>query len=618
MKYSIGIATIFLIGILTYAVIKEQAPAEIVRTSNSAKFIEKKPFHDPTIKLLQDKCLKCHGAEKNGKKKIKGDFDLSLITADGLQLNDSHIWANVIDQINNKTMPPSDSGKELSSTEALSITDSLKNELYVKNLRPRRLTSTEIAHSISSTFNFNLENFDPFDSLHFSTNSGEEYPTVYSPGSMTASFLKDLEAAVSNSTRNYVLPDTYGAKYKNASYVLWPRERIYRGSAVYLDIDHTKGPQMPPEPMNATPEIYQKWEKAHGVFQHKKAEFFRNEKIAGNMTAFDLRTNDEEYLICEENTPRLVNRNHPPGKYRLSFKATSLNRDLIVKAYAESKKPSAAKELWKYRDKAKWEQLVNDKARIEIRLDGQHSTDQWHERPIITGGKRGMLVKSFVIEDNIEKTYTVDFELDTANSLTLKFVNGPSIDFQKHLALSALSITYGQGKGRFKRPRRQYKLPCVRISTQIKLERIADIQPKSNYDLSFEKNVSDSLIRKKVGQFIKDLSLNHDEKKLTEFYNKLPKSLSLADKLQHALKMISMTPDFLYLDYSGEAPDAAGRFVSYSLLKTHPSKDFKLAYSKFRKSELSSKDFASVIVSTSVMAPFGSCPIVPITSGWLL
>ena len=30
------------------------------------------------------------------------------------------------------------------------------------------------------------------------------------------------------------------------------------------------------------------------------------------------------------------------------------------------------------------------------------------------------------------------------------------------------------------------------------------------------------------------------------------------------------------------------------------------------------KDFASLIVSTSVIAPFGNCPIVPITSGWLL
>ena len=116
----------FLLAILSF----------IILTSSSDYALDAGEQKINTYKILDSKCIKCHGRIKNGKKKIKGNFDLSALMNDGIQSKDSILWAKVIEQIELQNMPPEDS-VDFSEQESSTVLKALYESLARKELLTR-------------------------------------------------------------------------------------------------------------------------------------------------------------------------------------------------------------------------------------------------------------------------------------------------------------------------------------------------------------------------------------------------------------------------------------------------------------------------------------------------
>ena len=532
-----------------------------------------KNLDSSTLSLIQSKCLRCHGEIKNDRQKIKGDFDLSKIMKKGVEFKHSDQWAKVLDQLEKQTMPPEDT-KELKGEDRKRMIDFLYKKLNKKHIEKRLLTSREIAHSMSDIFKYDYDVYDPFEKLHFITNIDSRYPTINSSSLLNTNFIKAIEFGMDEVVNRFVLPESKNIKAKKA---------INPGESYRAYVKYNSGYVI-----------------TNQEYIDKLSRFMKGGTRGRTLNAaikaekkriLNLRTDDEERLsiLEDSNRERAVKYNFPKGKYRISFKATALNRKLIQENYQRlhALKRPTKDQRGQIRTLDVWERLRHEKARLDFYHGGSQDGGL-----LAQGSKSGKLLKSFVIEDNKEKNYSFDFELRSPSIISIKFENGPKGGAVWKLSLGDIKKQSNVGMN--------YGLPCIRIIGDVIIKKIENINQRNDFDLSnigIEK-ITEEYVKNKIHNFIKELSLENNSSRLMGIYDLLPKQLSIIERYELALMWIVNSEDHLYVDFNGGKSGDAARYVSYALLKQKPSEAFEKYYNLFKTKKITGSAFASKIVES--------------------
>ena len=537
------------------------------------------------LAALQQNCKACHGGIKDGKKVIKGDFDITEILRDGIQDRHSSDWVAILEQIQSEEMPPDDSKYALSSAERKAVVAAVYGKLDRKHIPDRLLTPFEIANTTAKIFGYDPEVYDPFESLYFLENLDAAYPTIESPALMSATYVREIETgldlalqqAVANGfyamapiSKKVKADDIHELRFRN------DRTDPDRHPAVYLAFQTP--PKFPVDP-NLIKETADDAKRDAYKAQNGKYAKERLERIWAeeNTDILDMRIRGAARTSC-----KAYGINLPVGKYRLTFTASALNRALVKQvaeqARAKGGDAAVAKALHGYRE------LLKAKAGLAIRHGGINRS---RRGGVAAYSKSGKLLHYFEIEDNAEKTYSCDIELTVPGQIEFEFVNGPWNERLNRLKLGGISGNSSRGEG--------FPLPCMRIHSKILLERIADPPPLSDYQIA--ESDTAATLDGKLRWLIAELSLDAHAEQLLSVGERLDAALSPQERYLQTLKWIMMSQEQLYLRVATDDPAASARFISYALLKKYPDETFKAEFNNFRAGRLGTSAWTQRIVS---------------------
>ena len=546
------IATALVIFLLTKTKDQQELQSNnIVPKATEKMNLEQSPVHNGFLKEVKDNCFRCHGKVKNGKPNVKGDFNLSdLLAKNSLEIEDSSEWLKVLYEVESKRMPPEDSKEELSDNQRSKWQKKLITDLTQKNMQERILTATEIDSDHALLFEYDKSHYNPFETLKLLKISQSRYPTIKSAELMSRTFLESLQYGLTELIQDYT-QDPYRANHSHT---------IKSGETSTASI--RTGVSSPAEKLDG------------------------NEKGSKH---FDFRTWGRQ---------RLSPKGHPrfgvvPGKYKMTFTATALNRDLIAKVKEQlssnNKNTKHLNSLMK-----NWGGLHYSKARISLINSGNDNKQS----------RKDGVFHTFEIEDNIEKEYSCEFTMSTATLLDLSFDNGP-YNPRKHW------VKLGKEK---RLDGMDYNFPCVRIKN-VRLTKLADIPTKNDFDISKLKGdqLNDNILLEKLKQYNKSIGAGKSFDSLKKLYSNLPKELDLKEKYSTALRLISMSPEYLYINFNGNSLLSDARYVSYSLLKHKPSNEFIDKFTKVRNGSMQASEFVDFIVKEKGFTYF----LESFTKNWL-
>lgn len=534
-----------------------------------------------SMAALRQSCVACHGGITDGKKTVKGSFDITPLLKDGIQDRHTHDWVAVVEQLREKEMPPSDSKYKLTDTERKTGIDAVYAKLDRGEIQERLLTPFEIANTYSLVFGFDREIYDPFQNLFFLENVDSAYPTINSSSLMSAAYLREIESgldlaldhAVANGFERVAPVDT--KKYRDVNrfelrFLMTRTTEQFTGLTYLAYLEKVKFP-IDPEKIKDTAANDER-NRLKAINAKAIQEHMARIKATKNLDEVDLRMRGSLRL-----TAKPYRKNLPIGRYRLTFTASALNRDLVAKVAAASKKGKTS-------DLGTFRELLGAKAGLAIRHGGINRSPRGG---VAAHSVHGKVIHYFEIEDNAKKEYTCEFELTIPTQVEMDFVNGPWSSRLNRLKFGGVS-------GKEIDPNK-YGLPCIRIHSKIILERIGGpVTRNSDYQIA-EGDTPDRL-KEKLERLPVELSLDSDSAGLASIRERLDPSFTPEQRYTQALKWIAMSPAQLYVRFDPQDSVASARFLSYAFLKRHPGNSFKASYNKFRAGTLSANDFASQIV----------------------
>ena len=425
----------------------------------------------------------------------------ALLEKDELSIDDSLEWRKVFDEVKSKRMPPEDVKEELSDISRNKWQRYLAVRLAKKNLQPRMLTPYEIDNDHSEVFGYNREFYNPFETLKLQKVSDARYSTIKSADLMSRSFMESMQYGMEELIQDY----TQSAHGTARSHTL----KVNETSQATVRVGVTSSAESLDGKQKGS--------------QH-----------------FEFRTWGRQRLYFKTHPGYGT----PAGHYRITFKAKALDRGKIAKLkeqYEADKKHGKRNLDQLMKD---WQDLLYSKARISL-VNSGNKTKQATDDGVF---------HTFQIEDEKEQTYSCDFTLKTLAHLDLSFDNGPYNGRKHWVRLGGERQVKGE----------KYVFPRVEIY-DVQVTKLAELETKNSYDLSFEKD--SSLEREKLIQNLLDYAQSigiGDKRSLVEkLYNELPTSLSSREKYTAILKLLSMSSEYLYIDFEKEP----ARFVSYALLK---------------------------------------------------
>jgi len=481
------------------------------------------------IAALRQNCVACHGAITDGRKVVKGSFDVTPLLKDGIQGRHTHDWVAVVEKLQEKEMPPSDSKYKLTDLERKTAIDAVFAKLDQGEIQERLLTPFEIANTYAKVFGLDREIYDPFQNLFFLENIDSAYPTINSPSLMSAAYLREIESgldlaldhAVANGFERIAgISKKYKDQKRFELRFTMTRTSMDRTGITYLAyIPKVKFPVDTDKIKNTADDEERKRLKAiNGKAAQEHLERIRETK---NLDPLDLRMRGGNRLASKEYRTNL-----PVGRYRLTFTASALNRDL-VKQVAETDKKGKAADLGTFRE------LLGAKAGLAILHGGINKSPRG---AVAAHSKKGKLLHYFEIEDNEKRQYNCEFELAIPGQIEMDFVNGPWSSRLNRINLGGLS-------GKEEDPDK-YGIPCIRIHSKIILERIGG-PSAANSKYQIATGDTPLQLQQKLSRLASELSLDAMAGKLASIHGRLDPSFSPEQRYVQALKWIAMSPSQL-------------------------------------------------------------------------
>ncbi len=536
-------------------------------------------FADDLLAMRQN-CVACHGGIIDGKKSVKGSFDITPLLKDGIQERHTDDWVAVVEQLREKEMPPSDSEYKLTDVERKATIDAVYTQLDRSEIRERLLTPFEIANTVATVFGLDRDIYDPFQNLFFLENVDSAYPTINSTSLMSAAYLREIESGL-DLTLEHAVSGGFGRiaeinkKHRDQKrfelrFLMTRTTEQFTGVTYLAYLEKAELP-IDNKRIKDTADSAER-DRLKAINAKALKEHMERIQATKNLDEVDLRMRGSRRLTGKEYRTNL-----PIGRYRLTFKASALNRDLVAKVAAAAKKGKSA-------DLATFRELLGAKAGLAVRHGGVNRSPRGGVAPHSVSGK---VIHYFEIEDDVQKEYSCDFELTIPTQIEMDFVNGPWSSRLNRLNLGGVS-------GKESDPDK-YGLPCIRIHSKIILERLGDpVTRHSEYQIA--STDSPAGLQRKVERLASELSLSDLSRELTSIQSRLDPSFTPEQRYTQTLKWIAMSPSQLYVKYDSQDPVASARFLSYAFLKKHPSESLKASYRKFRAGSLAAGDLASQIV----------------------
>lgn len=539
------------------------------------------------LKDLQANCLACHGGVRDGKKVIKGGFDMAPLLNDGIVPKHSTEWATVVEMIREKEMPPDDSEYALSDSARKEIAATVIAHLDRKDIPERVLTATEVRNTVSEIFGFDTVTYDPFEKLAFVTLPDARYETVDAARLMSAAYLRELDAGLTATLTNVVGRgfESFGmhrGKPVTSWDLFFDDNKLLRTAPVYLA--NLEGPMIAEAKLKEQyakikETIRNESERRRRIDELKKQMRALYDKKAGRPVVVDLRIRDPEPLWAA------ATRNIAPGHYRLTFTAKAINRDLVRQTFQEvaASKSKGLKRKFESEGQV-WAELLHNKMQLQVQRFG---VARGNRGTLIAGAKNGAPLATFTVEDNVEQEFICEIRSTVPFRLGMSWLNGPVNSRLERLKLNRV--------GKQGRVGSDYKLPAIRITSVIRLEKLNQTPPKIAYELAAGANESQA--RKQLADLMTELALDRDREQLLATFDALEKSRPLADRYLDGLKWILMSKQNITLRYDKDDADASARFASYSLLKKHPDKEFQQRYRQFHEGKIDAEAFAKSLIA---------------------
>ncbi|MEO2027918.1 MAG: DUF1588 domain-containing protein, partial [Fuerstiella sp.] len=429
-------------------------------------------------------------------------------------------------------------------------------------------------------FGLDREIYDPFQSLFFLENVDSAYPTINSPSLMSAAYLREIESGL-DLTLDHVVGNGFeriagiNKKYRNQTRF----EMRFKITGTTMDrtgltyLAFIEKPKLPVDKDKIKNTANQEERNRLKAINEKAAqEHSMRIRETKNLDPIDLRMRGANRLTGKEYRTNL-----PIGRYRLTFTASALNRDLVTQVAETSRKGKGA-------DLGTFRELYGAKAGLAIRHGGVNRGPRGGAAAHSIPGK---VIHYFEIEDDVKNEYTCEFELAIPTQIEMDFANGPWGSRLNRMNLGGQS-------GKEPDPDK-YGLPCIRIHSKIVLERLGG---PSGVNSQYQIAAGDTphQFQRKLQRLAPELSLDDTASGLASINDRLDPSFSPEQRYVQALKWIAMSPSQLYVRYDPQDPVASARFLSYAFLKRHPGESFKASYRKFRAGTLNAADFAGQIV----------------------
>lgn len=375
------------------------------------------------LKELNANCLACHGGVCDGKKVIKGGFDIAPLLNDGIVPRHSTDWATVVKMIREKEMPPADSNFSLADSVREEIATTVIARLDRKAIPERVMTATEIRNTVSQLFAFNTGVHDPFEKLAFVKVPDARYETVDAARLMSAAYLRELDAGLTATLTNvpgrgFEKIGMHRGKPVTSWNLYFDDNRLLRAAPVYLA--NVEGPMKAEAVLNAQMrkvfEIKDQAERRRQIDALKKKIRALYDKKAGRPVEVDLRIRDPEPLWASST------RNIAPGRYRLTFKAKGINRDLVGQSFAAAAAVRGGKKnKWDANNRV-WAELLHNKMQLQVQW---HGVSKGNRGTLIAGAKNGDPLANFTIEDKVEREFSCEMRSTVPFRLGVSWLNGP-------------------------------------------------------------------------------------------------------------------------------------------------------------------------------------------------
>jgi hypothetical protein len=556
--------------------------------------------------ILESNCGKCHGV-----KKTKGGINLVSLLGRDISIDDVDSWSAVYSQIRSGDMPPEEE-EALSPEEKQTILKVLENRLGNSGKRSakRMITPDEYKYSIADLFQLDLKNYDPIGDLYTFVSPEHTFCTVESECMMNRFYFTALMDGTERIIREYHAGNTPPPGRARGPKPTEREKQIRAMRKAKQELAMKKlREELSSDGSLSSADLAVIENLAYGQLQGRlESEIARRTPKSTNYTTtfrFPMKMSPKikdttdgffEYAtdhwgirgkswIENNNMPIMLLGGYgqqfrilPPGRYRLTIRATATDREMIADVPATQNKETA----WSNNDRLKRElcKLVvfKDANRTKTKSD-----------PLT----RATPIGAFHIEDDKIRDYTLDVSFHWKTQLGVLFENGV-VNVIK--AAGKHPVMHYDENDQIVYAKAEVKLPTIRIY-DVTLERLGDVEMGNLY-IEDREAFDDQAAKRKIETFVARAYLE-ESPKYFEFYNSLRKSGGSAfEAYVDTMKWMFMTSDYLYIDGGSKEIKGQVRHASYSLLKTAPSKEFADLFAAYRSGKVSAGGFTDHIVES--------------------
>ena len=559
---------------------------------------------DHFASVLKNKCAKCHGENE-----VNGDLNLSNLLKRNLAFDDVADWGRVFSEVQSGNMPPEDEAPALKPDERkeiLSVLQSAPGQSQAGD-SARMITPAEYKNAVADLFHLDLKNYDPIGDLHAYVSPEHRFHTVQSNRMMNRFYLNALMEGTERILREYTSdnkPLVGKARDPHAKPNEKQLKKMEEQKAKQLQQRRelkaaVRNAKTPDEKRIAEKKLY---DSQQGRLEREIAR--RTPKSTNYTTtiAFPLKMSPKikdttdgffEYSpdqwgirgkswIGNHHMPIMLLGGYsqqfrilPPGKYRLTIRASATDRDSIS-TVPHVQDPETA---WSNNNR-----LASEPCKLVVYKDANRTKTT--SDPLT----RATPVGFFYIEDDKIRDYTLDVSFDWNTQLGVLFENGVT----NVIKSGVHPVMYYDDNDEIVYVKAVRKLPTIRIY-DVTLEKIGDLS-RGRLFVQDPSSLDDAAAKEKIETFASMACLD-GAPKFVDFYLALRSSGDPPfDAYVKTINWVFVTSDYLYIDGDSQSSKGRLRHAAFSLLKTVPSPAFAESFQKYQSGAQDAKAFTDDLV----------------------